>query len=250
VQEKNLWKRKCPSCKIELLYCNKYTLAKANNKQSKCLSCALTKEKKEYKIKCKYCGIIMQLFLTETTYKNKLRHSNGYKEYCSFSCSSKSHIRTKEWNKKISESNTGKSFSEEHRRKIGIAGIGRIPWNKGLSKYTDDRLMIISKQNSESTRLQLMQRYGYISYEDYLQKLPTRYRYYTLVRTISEKQPLHLLENFDKPRGRAGKSGMYHLDHMISINYGFKNNIDPKIIGHISNLQFITWQENLQKGVS
>lgn len=34
----------------------------------------------------------------------------------------------------------GKKFSEEHRRKIGIASKKRTPWNKGLTKETDERV--------------------------------------------------------------------------------------------------------------
>ena len=34
----------------------------------------------------------------------------------------------------------GKKFSEEHRIKIGIASKKRTPWNKGLTKETDERV--------------------------------------------------------------------------------------------------------------
>jgi len=40
----------------------------------------------------------------------------------------------------------------------------------------------------------------------------------------------------------------YHLDHKISILYGFLNNIDPKIIGHKCNLEILYYKDNLSKG--
>ena len=40
----------------------------------------------------------------------------------------------------------------------------------------------------------------------------------------------------------------YQLDHKISIAYGYKNNIDFKIIGSIDNLRYILGKENLKKG--
>ena len=36
-------------------------------------------------------------------------------------------------------------------------------------------------------------------------------------------------------------------DHRVSIKYGFDNNIDPKIIGHIKNCEFIQNHINLSK---
>jgi hypothetical protein len=53
------------------------------------------------------------------------------------------------------------------------------------------------------------------------------------------------LENFDK-RGR----NKFHLDHKFSIHKGFENNIDPKIIGHIKNLQMLPESENIKKGTT
>lgn len=40
----------------------------------------------------------------------------------------------------------------------------------------------------------------------------------------------------------------YHLDHKISITYGFINNIDPSIIGHKCNLEILYYKDNLIKG--
>ena len=67
------------------------------------------------------------------------------------------------------------------------------------------------------------------------------------VRHYTENQPLHLLENFDKPRGLCGVDGAYQLDHKVSIKYGFEHKIPARVIGDLSNLRFIPWQENNQK---
>lgn len=74
--------------------------------------------------------------------------------------------------------------------------------------------------------------------------------YSALVRKLSEKEPLHLLENYDKPRGICGTPGAYQLDHIIPIKYGYDNSIDPKVIASINNLRFIPWEENREKGSS
>lgn len=61
---------------------------------------------------------------------------------------------------------------------------------------------------------------------------------------VTKQFDLSVLSNSDKPRGLCGIEGAYQLDHIIPIQYGFENNIDPKIIGHINNLRFIPWEEN------
>lgn len=57
------------------------------------------------------------------------------------------------------------------------------------------------------------------------------------------------LPNFEKT-GRAGIEGAYQLDHKVSIKYGFDNNIDPEIIGHIENLEMIPWELNRSKDIN
>jgi len=71
--------------------------------------------------------------------------------------------------------------------------------------------------------------------------------YSRIVRKLTEKQPVHLLENFDK-RGTVGKEDAYHLDHKIPVKYGFDNNILPYIIADIKNLEMIPAIDNIRKG--
>lgn len=71
-------------------------------------------------------------------------------------------------------------------------------------------------------------------------------QYTLLARYFSERNDLSQLKNFNK-RGRAGTAGAYHLDHIYSIFDGFNNNVSPEIIGHINNLRFIPWKENVSK---
>jgi len=55
----------------------------------------------------------------------------------------------KESRKALSEKMMGHEVSEETRKKIGIAGLGREPWNKGLTKYDDERIMGVSSKVRE-----------------------------------------------------------------------------------------------------
>lgn len=76
----------------------------------------------------------------------------------------------------------------------------------------------------------------------YFNKHKLRNNYYAATWIITESQPLHLLEGFNK---RGWKD--YHLDHIVPISYGYKNDIPPVLIGSLQNLQFISSEKNLQK---
>ena len=101
---------------------------------------------------CKNCGI---------------KHDGTYgrtKSFCSEKCSYKYR------GKLLSERQKGKNNpnaggqSEEHKRKIGLANLGKttgqVPWNKGLTKETDERIKktsqdLTGKKRSEETKKRL-----------------------------------------------------------------------------------------------
>jgi hypothetical protein len=72
--------------------------------------------------------------------------------------------------------------------------------------------------------------------------------YYKKVWKITNSQDLNSLENFNK-RGRVDlRDDAHHLDHKFSIYEGFKQNIDPEIIGNINNLEMLPSNINISKG--
>lgn len=70
-----------------------------------------------------------------------------------------------------------------------------------------------------------------------------RTKYKREVQRLTELQPLHLLEHYDK---RGYKS--FHVDHIVSIWDGYYNNIPAKLISDISNLRMLPYEENKLKG--
>lgn len=69
--------------------------------------------------------------------------------------------------------------------------------------------------------------------------------YKLIVKKLTELNDLSGLVNIHLREWRK-----YDLDHKISVSYGFKNNIPPENIAHISNLRIISHQENIIKGVN
>ena len=85
-----------------------------------------------------------------------------------------------------------------------------------------------------------------LSYDEYISLLPVFVKYKKMVTKITKKQSVNTLPNYEK-RGKCGISGAYQLDHKFSILEGFKNGINPEIIGNINNLEFIPWEDNVKK---
>lgn len=72
-----------------------------------------------------------------------------------------------------------------------------------------------------------------------------KYRYwcefYTNINDLS------LFENHEKRDNHWKNADAYHLDHIVSVFDGFKNNIPSWIIGSKYNLRFIHYKQNLSK---
>jgi len=80
---------------------------------------------------------------------------------------------------------------------------------------------------------------------------PEYRKYSNRVQTLTRKTYELYKEQINPnnlPRGVAGEKGCYHLDHKISVRYGFDNDIDPAIIADKNNLQMLPWRDNVIKG--
>lgn len=72
----------------------------------------------------------------------------------------------------------------------------------------------------------------------------TRKQYYKLVWRITEYMYRTHQSTLDPDKTRSKKM---HLDHMVSLFYGYQNNLSPKIIGDITNLRMIPNTQNTGK---
>lgn len=127
------------------------------------------------------------------------------------SCATLSSVRTEDWCKNISQSKQGLKLTDS-----------------GLKKLYETKLR---------TRL------NSITIDD----LKSNYKIYQReVWYWTNKNDIKSMINYNK-RGRSGIPGAFQLDHIISIHYGFINNIDPRNIGSPINLWFVPWEINLRK---
>lgn len=53
---------------------------------------------------------------------------------------------------------------------------------------------------------------------------------------------------FYSPKNKKNNLGGVSRDHLVSVKYGFENNVDPRIIGHPANCELRIHNENISKG--
>lgn len=158
------------------------------------------------------------------------------------------------YNARTKLNRTGELFCPPCAGKIGRANsdkkpTGRPKGSKNSYKYSigPERVANIGWENPEVRLLVVARRNGFQTYEEYAATLSEWKKYKLAVWRVTNQQPLHTLEHYEK-RGMNGETGVYTLDHIVSIRKGFNENISPEQIGHISNLQMLPWEENILKG--
>ena len=147
------------------------------------------------------------------------------------------------------------NLSQEQKEKIenlylneykNVDEIGKFIGCSGGLIYSYLKMNGYSRNKSKGVSVGLVKRFNGINYDEYLKRLPEQEKYRREVISLTNKQPINLLENYEN-RGVSGKNDAYHLDHKYSILEGFKNNIKPEIIASLKNLVFISWRDNVVK---
>jgi len=251
------WKRNCPECGEIVKHTNKNNRNKAVKEGWLCRSCSqkgriFTPEHKKKisqsligkkqpievvkKRTEKIMGDLNPAKRPEVRKKislSKMGDKNPAKRFevrQKISESLKKYERPKEkrilWIKRLSKANKNKVFTEETRKKISNSLMGHEV-----------------KESSKRKRIETIMG---ISYEEYINSLSYLEKYRRDVKKYTKKSlKNNYLLNYDK-RGRI-ENGGWHLDHIVSIIYGFRNKILPKKIGSIENLRMISAQDNLLK---
>lgn len=156
----------------------------------------------------------------------------GSGRFCSLSCAN-SNSKTKETKQKISKSNTGK--------------IIKNFTNISFCKHCNKCLKGIKKFCNRKCRSNF-----HISQYDDL-KL---YRYYTKfnfsLNDYPNKFDFSLIEKYGwyKAKNRGDNLNGISRDHIVSVRYGFDNNIPTWIIKHPANCQLKPHKENTSKGMN
>jgi len=143
-----------------------------------------------------------------------------------------------------------KYYSAQH----GVASASQLPWVQdkvkvnSLAKYGVDspnKDPAIRKKNSESALARadraIVDLVDNLGFEDLNL---TQEEYYLAVDRITEWSYARNIDEIDPDRLR---SRTVHLDHIVSIFYGFQNHISPAIIGDRLNLRMLDERSNMSK---
>lgn len=118
----------------------------------------------------------------------------------------------------------------------------KMAWSKGLTKETDVR---IENQASKIRGRRKILDEETIEYLEYREKC--KFNFYDI--DITKIKGYELLKEFGMYHKIKNTSGVVR-DHRISIWHGWLNKIDPSIISHPANCEFITHKANASKSIS
>lgn len=115
---------------------------------------------------------------------------------------------------------------------------GHRAWNKGRTKHTDERVLSIANTQRGVRRISDEQRIKRIEYYE-----KCKFDIQHLLEKIEGYELLVKHGMYDRLKNPSGVV----RDHIVSIAFGFKNDIDPKIISHPANCRFVLHKENARK---
>lgn len=195
---------------------------------------------------CEHCHI--KFILPKATQKNLKRR------FCGPICSRRwaANNRSDTWKQKASLAKQGENnpmFGVSLKNPNSLANLKRDAWTgKTQPKEANlkrSKALLGKRKNPESVKQMIQTKIAkgifwkpddpeYAEFKKYRRKV-----YYW-----TSKNDLTQLENYEK-RALLG----YHLDHKYSVTEGFKNNVPPKVVGSIYNLEFIPYNVNTSKGI-
>ena len=201
--------------------------------------------KKKWPRKCNFCGKVN--YYNRSSLFHRAERINGRCKICILENPRSGWHHTDQTKQIISKYYIGKNnpfygkhHSEKTKKLFSINNSG-----KNNPMYRSLGGMYGKKHNDKSINIQRQKRRDYWKSKGH--ECNNEFiKYRNEVTRITNKQPIYLLENYEK-RGKAGIDGAYHLDHIISVWKGFHNKLTSKQISDISNLQFIPWLDNQKK---
>jgi len=237
------WKDGRKLISVTCAYCNKQfnkTSSEFNRSEKKgrkhfcSINCSQNNKKANIKY-CKKCGKIIK--------------GDCRKIFCSKSCSAS-------FNNKNKKGKFKKIFSEKGKKNMREALYKRLKICDTYSEYIKNpksckecgKYLIFKKRINKFCSMDCKNMYYKkikTSYQKYYKDCQFDFR----ISDYPNEFEINLIEKYDwyKAKNYGDNLNGVSRDHMISINYGFKNNIDPKIIKHPANCSLMLHNDNVKK---
>jgi hypothetical protein len=216
---KPIYLRNCPICNTEVSYTNKRCWYNANHANAKCKKC-----QNEY---------------TKKIIKDKISKGETWGGPRN---AEREKTLERPFKRNCPNCNTEIRYSREDIR--DNAEKKKTVCNSYSTKLYNKTFNNVIKE--EHIKKMRATKAGFDSWEEYVEKYPKKQFYKREVWRLTYKNPLNELEHWDK-RGRCGVDGAYQLDHIQSINRGWKNGIPAEKIADWDNLRMIPWKDNRKK---
>jgi hypothetical protein len=213
-----MWYKECPLCNSEIEYTNKRSRYNAKANDSMCVECQKVKLSEHF-----------------TGRKNPNYPANRNTKYTE-----------SKWKLECPDCGLVRCFASKY-------GMNVAKRNKSVCESCKNyKYGMTWNDNIDEDAIKKMRatKAGFTSWEEYKQKYPSKKMYQNEVRRLTKKQPLHILPNYSKLEenwGKMGVDGAYQIDHIVSIDKGWKDMIPAEEIANISNLQVMKWEDNLRK---
>jgi hypothetical protein len=125
--------------------------------------------------------------------------------------------------------------------------LGRTAWNKGKTSDSDPRISALSAKVSIAMRGKKPGNWN--PNRDKLSQYRTDCTFKFSVYNYPKEFNLSLIEESGWYKAKNRGDNLYGIsrDHMISVKYGWENNIDPKIISHPANCKLMIHGDNVRK---
>jgi hypothetical protein len=114
----------------------------------------------------------------------------------------------------------------------------RMAWARGKTKHNDARIALMAERMTGKRRITDEERISKISYQEKCK--------FDLRNCIENVLGYELLIQHGMYHRINNKNGVVR-DHRLSVDWGYKLGIDPKIISHPANCRFLTASENSKK---
>lgn len=214
---------------------SEYNRSKKNKRKHFCL----LKCNNEYKkLKSKYC------LCCNNTYFSTEKDS----KFCSQSCSATYNNKNRKGEKRI--------FSESAKKNIRIAARNRFNLNVKMISYNDSpkkckecsNIIHFEKRNHIFCDINCKRKYDKRNMSEY-QKCYRQCQFNFALNDFPDEFDFMLIEQHGwyQAKNHGDNLNGVSRDHMISIKYGYENNISPEIIRHPANCQLMIHNENVSK---
>jgi len=201
-------------------------------------------KKKEYNVKCGFCYKNLKVIEREKMFPKKERYycnktcSNSYSSNCYWTEDKVKEIKHDPEFGFKSDRLRMKAYEKLHNKKYKFKK--RYCKNCNIVLKSDNRNLYCShvcKKEYSRRNMNLYNAYRYdAGFVFKLNDYPDKFDF-----GLIKKYGWYAATNHgNNPNGIV-------RDHMVSVKYGFDNNIDPKIIGHPANCKLITLKENSYK---